>query len=101
MKRLEKFAAATIEMGDPKRAGKSIAEIIKFLTSRIDPAHRYNSLSKLRNKIIHLDEHDIAAKETPPTASLGQSISFVKNILIGHDPAYIREILAHIYYYLG
>lgn len=101
MKRLEKFAAVTIEMGDPKRAGESIAEIIKFLTSRIDPSKRYDSINKLRNKIINLNEHDIAAKQTPPTASLGQSISFVKTILIGHDPAYIREILANIYYHLG
>lgn len=99
--RMYRFAAAAIEMGDPKDAGKGIAEIIKFLTKRVSPENRQKSLLKLREKIINLNEHEIALKKTPPTSTLGQSISFVKNVLIGHDPDYIRTVLNHIYVNLG
>lgn len=90
-----KLAAATIEMGSPEIAGKGIADIIKFLMQRIekDQAEAY---AKLRYKIWHLNENEISSKKTPSSASLGQSLTFIKTILNGHNPKYIRDVLSNV-----
>lgn len=94
--RMYKLAASTIDLGDPVQAGKGIAEIIKFLLKRIDPHSRPMSQEKLRAKIWNLNEYQMSAKKSPASASLGQSISFVKNVLNGHNADYIRAILREI-----
>jgi hypothetical protein len=91
-----KLAASTIEMGSPQEAGKGIADIVKFLMTRISDEKRTDSILSLRDKIWHLNEHDISSKKTPASASLGQSITFIKTILNGHQPKYIREVLSNI-----
>lgn len=94
--RMYKIAAGTIEMGHPASAGKGIADIIKFVTSRIEPGRRQKSMENLKQKIWRINELEIASKKTPSSASLGQAITFVKTILIGHDPGYIRQVLKYI-----
>src|SRR6266581_6257445 len=91
--RMFKLAAATIDLGEPIQAGKGIAEIIKFLLKRIDPKTRPHSQYKLKEKLWHLNEYQMSNKKSPASASLGLSISFVKNILNGNPPLYIRSIL--------
>jgi len=94
--RMFKLAAAVIQMGEPEAAGKGVADIVKFLLQRISLERRNTSMFKLRKKIWELNEQEIASKKTPSSASLGQSITFIKTILNGHDPAYIRKVLTHI-----
>ena len=94
--RMEVLAATALEMGDPGVAGRNISDIIRFIISRISPDKRNDAIINLRNKIWALDAYDIASKKTPPTASLGQSLTFIKTILIGHDPIYIRRVLEEI-----
>lgn len=94
--RMYKMASAVIEMGDPGAAGKGIAQIVKFLMERISPASRNASFAKLRNKIWYLNEQEISSKKTPQSASMGQSITFIKTILNGHPPDYIRRVLENI-----
>lgn len=94
--RMYKLAAAVIEMGSPEEAGKGIADIVLFLMTRINMDKRKESVNKLRDKIWHLNEHDISSKKTPASAALGQSITFIKTILNGHQPQYIREVLSNI-----
>jgi hypothetical protein len=93
---MEVLAATVIEMGDPRIAGKGIADIVQFLVSRITQDKRPQSIINLRNKIWALDEYDISTKKNPSTASLGQAITFIKTILIGHHPMYIRNVLEHV-----
>jgi transcription termination factor NusB len=94
--RLYKLAASTIEMGSPQEAGKGIADIVKFLMTRINDDKYQESLNKIRDKIWYLNEYDISSKKTPASASLGQSITFIKTILNGHQPKYIRDVLNNI-----
>ena len=91
--RFIKLAAAVVEMGEPGAAGKALADIVKFLVSRISIESRANSLLGLKNKIFNLNEFEIAQKKTPASASLGQSLTFIKTILNGHSPSYIRAVL--------
>lgn len=91
-----KLASETIELGDPRIAGKDIANVIKFLTKKIKSESRPEALRKLRDKIWHLSEINMATKKTPSSASLGQSLTFIKTVLNGHSSNYIRQVLEHI-----
>lgn len=94
--RMYKIAASTIDLGNPENAGKGIADIVKFLLKRIDVGNRQKSIFNLRNKIWNLDEYEISSKKTPASASLGQSLTFIKTLLNGHSAGYIRSVLSAI-----
>ena len=94
--RMFKLATSTIDLGDPIQAGRGIAEIIKFLLKKIDLNNRPKSQYNLKKKIWNLNEFQMSNKKSPASASLGQSLSFVKNVLNGHNPSYIRAILREI-----
>ena len=91
-----KLAARVIEMGEPETAGKGIADIVKFLMQRISSERKEKSFNKLRQKIWNLNEIEISSKKTPASASMGQSITFIKTILNGHNPVYVRKVLENI-----
>lgn len=91
-----KLAQFAVQMGQPEAAGRSLAEIVKFLITRIPEEKRGVHLGKLRNKIWNLNELELAEKHSPPTASIGQSITFLKTVLQGHSPQYIRTVLTSL-----
>lgn len=93
---LIKNAQTAINMGDPAMAGKSIADIVRFLMKRVPPDKRGIYTQKLRKKIWDIDELTLSSKKLPASASMGQSITFIKTILIGHRPFYIRDVLSSI-----
>lgn len=95
-KRMFKLAASTIEMGSPETAGKGIADIVKFLLKRISPEKRQNAYKGMRDKIRKLNPIEISSKKTPASSSMGQSLTFIKTILIGHDINYITLVLNNI-----
>lgn len=88
--------AAISELGDPVLVGKYLADIIRFTLNRISPAKRPIAMHRLRTKIYHMNEQEIAMKKMPPTSAMGQSITFVKHVLFNHDSQYIREVLNNI-----
>lgn len=94
--RMYKIASTVVELGDPGIAGRNLADIVRFLINKISPLKRGKSITNLRNKIWALNEYEMANKKTPPTASLGQSITFIKTILNGHHPLYIRRVIQEI-----
>jgi hypothetical protein len=96
MERIYKLAAVVIQMGEPETAGRGLADIVIFLLGRIKEDKRKEAINSLRTKIWNLNEHEISSKKTPASASLGQSITFIKTVLNGHNPAYIRQILTYI-----
>lgn len=93
--RLYKLAQNSLG-GDITITGRHVADIVKFLLRKISYVNRYHSMLKLREKIWNLDEYQMASKKSPPTASLGQSITFIKTLLNGKDPGYIRGVLSEI-----
>lgn len=90
-----KFAQTIVEMGDPILAGKTIANVIKFLIRNLPESQRNNSLKTLRDRVISLSEYEISSKEVPPSAALGQSVAFIKNMLSGKNPNYVRNVLSN------
>jgi len=88
--------ASAIEMGNAQEAGKNLAAIIKFLMKRISVENRSKSTISLRDKIMKLDPYSISSKKTPPSAAMGQSIMFLKNVLVGHTADYVAEVIRSI-----
>lgn len=88
--------AATTELGDPTLVGKYLADIIRFTLNRISPEKRPHALTNLRQKIYNLNEAEISMKNLPATASIGQSITFVKHVLFNHNPQYVRAVINNI-----
>jgi len=84
------------ELGDAKRVGKYLADIIRFTLTRISPESRPSAIEKVKHKIYALNDTEIASKELPASASMGQSITFVKHVLFDHDPVYVREVINNI-----
>ncbi len=100
--RIYKLAQNVIHMGSPEVAGKGLADIVSFIMKKVPDSNRPDAISSLKQKILRLNERNIAVKKTPDTASFGQAITFIKTVLNGHDPVYIRKVLtsisAHLHY---
>lgn len=94
--RMYKLAAGVIYMGDPRQAGKGIADIVLFLLKRIDIKNRNKAIDKMKLKILALNPLELSSKKSPASASMGQAITFIKTILNGHNPIYIKSILNEI-----
>jgi transcription termination factor NusB len=91
--RLIKLAQVSTNLNDYKLAAVSIAKVIGFILSKVPYDKKPNAIAKLREKIMQLNVIEMANKKTPQTASIGQSITFIKTILNGRDPSYIQSIL--------
>lgn len=91
-KKLVKNAAVS-ELGDANMVGKYLADIVKFIVSRIPLEKRQKSLDSLRKKFYTFNADEIALKDLPPTSGIGQSITFVKHVLFNQNPHYIRAVL--------
>lgn len=89
-----------LDLGDPKHAGKYLADLLRFLLRRIRPEKRAKAVETLRKKVYFINEFDIASKKTPPSAAFGQSILLLKHILIEHSPQYIRGVLNNVVKFL-
>jgi hydrogenase maturation factor len=88
--------AATSELGEASKVGKYLSDIVKFTISKISPENRQKSLNNLRNRFYTMNANELANKKMPNSASIGQSIIFVKSVLFNHEPNYIREVLNNL-----
>jgi hypothetical protein len=96
---LEK-AASAINLGDPDTAGQYLAQLLKFVLRRISPERRGKSIENLKRKVYYINEYDLAAKRSPASASIGNSITLLKTLLLEHKPEYIRATLNSVVKYL-
>lgn len=94
-KKLIKNASIT-ELGAPDITGKNLAEVVNFILKRISAENRSKSKNSLREKIMALNVHEIANKKMPASSSIGHSISFIKQVLFGHDARYIKLVIDNI-----
>lgn len=88
-----KIAQTLVEMGNPELAGKAISNVIKFLITKMPESERSNAVQRIRNELLSLPVNEISSKKMPASASIGQSISLIKNTLSGKDPDFIRKVI--------
>jgi transcription termination factor NusB len=93
--RLLKLGQSVIN-SDIEITGKGIAEIIQFILRKVPYQKRPYAIMKIRQKIWNLDEYDIASKKSPDTASIGQAITFIKTLLNGRQPGYVRSVINEV-----
>lgn len=85
--------ASISELGNANQIAKYLASIIKLTISRISKESRPKAIAKLVEKFKNIDIVDISSKNLPNSAAIGQSISFVKNILFNHDASFVSNVL--------
>lgn len=85
--------AAVAELGNADQVGKYLSDIVKFILNRVPLEKRAHALEVLKQKFANMNESEISSKQLPESAVYGQSITFVKHILFGHDNVYVKEVL--------
>lgn len=83
-------------MKDPIGAGRAIATIINYMLENVDHQQLQAYRTSLKNKISKMNEKEIAGKEMPEGAVLGQALTFIKTILNGNDALYVRNVLKSV-----
>jgi hypothetical protein len=89
-------SAAISELGDPAQVGQYLANIVRFVLARLQPDQKNKAMETLRAKFQATNADELAQKTSPPTAGIGQSITFVKHVLFNQSPLYIREVLNNL-----
>jgi len=88
--------ATVAELGNPAQVGQYLANIARFILMRLDPVKRSNAIESLRKKLYFISADEIAQKVSPPTAGIGQCITFIKHTLFNQSPQYIKEVLNNV-----
>lgn len=92
MGEIEKLAQSLL-LGEPVQVGREMAAVIGFILRSVPEADRVAALENLRTKLTQLNPGEIAGKISPPSAAIGQSITFVKTLLNGLPYNYIKTVL--------
>lgn len=78
---------------DPKFVAKQISDIIDVMIGRMSIQARERAYPNIKNRIRSLNIPEMASKKHPGGASIGVSISLIKNILNGRDPYFIKMVI--------
>jgi len=78
---------------DPKYVAEQIRNIMGVMVGRMSLDAQQRAYPNLVRKINELNVHEMSTKKQPGGASIGMSISLVKNILNGRDPYFIKMVI--------
>ena len=78
---------------DPAYVADRIYDIITILVSSMPYESWGNSYRSISDKMKEMNVLEISNKKSPGGASIGVSISLIKNILNSKDPYFIRMVL--------
>lgn len=92
--------ASVSELGNAEQVGRYLSDIVKFTIAKMHQDKRLLAVQKLKQKFMLMSENEIAQKNLPESAAVGQSITFVKHVLFNHDAKYIRDVLNALVRYL-
>lgn len=88
--------AQTFVADNPIIVAKQIKGIIDVMIGRMSPESQVNAYPNLKEKLNNLNISEISNKRAPGGASIGLSISLVKNILNGRDPMFAHAVLSEL-----
>lgn len=78
---------------NPKYVAEQIRDIIGVMVGRMSPEAQMRAYPNIANRIRNLNTVEISNKKSPGGAAIGISISLIKNILNGRDPAFVNLVL--------
>jgi hypothetical protein len=96
---LAKEAQANI-VHNPILVAKQIKGIIDVMVGRMSPEARQRAYPNLNNRVKNLNIPELSGKKSPGGASIGISITLIKNILNGRDPMFISAVINELVKYL-
>lgn len=82
--------------GNPTDIAHKIADIIHVLLSKLSVEGQRKARMNLRGRIQNFNLEEMRSKKSPGGASIGTSISILKNILNGNDPIFIRAVIMEL-----
>lgn len=77
----------------PAYVAEQIRDIIRVMVGRMSSDAQLRAYPNIANRLYSLNVTEMSTKKSPGGASIGVSISLVKNILNGRDPYFIRLVL--------
>lgn len=80
----------------PDVIADNLINIIHLLVTKIKTENQHKAISSIKQKLTGISINDLATKNMPASSAIGQSISFVKQILFDKDPVYIKTILTKV-----
>jgi hypothetical protein len=78
---------------NPQYVAQQIKSIIDIMLSKMSLEAKNNAYPNILNKINELNVPELASKKTPGGASIGVSLSLIKNMMNGKNPAFITQTL--------
>jgi len=78
---------------NPKYVAEQIRDIIRIMVGRMSPEAQMRAYPNINSKLSEFNLTEISNKKSPGGASIGVSLSLVKNILNGRDPYFIRLVI--------
>lgn len=83
-------------LDNPDQISNHMVNIIHLLLEKIKPESRQAALMSVKSKLTAVDINDMSNKNMPASSAIGQSISFVKNVLFDKQPAFIKSVLVKV-----
>lgn len=78
---------------DPKYVAEQIKDIVRVMVGRMSPEAQARAYPNIAGKVKAFNTIEIANKRSPGGASIGVSLSLIKNILNGRDPIFIKRVI--------
>jgi hypothetical protein len=78
---------------NPQHVAEKIFDIIQIMVSSMSYDKWHGAYSSIYDKMNEMNVLEISNKKSPGGASIGVSISLIKNILNSKDPYFIRLVL--------
>lgn len=78
---------------DPKYVAEQIRDIVRVMVGKMSLESQQKAYPNLKAKINNLNIAEISSKKQTGGASIGVSISLIKNVLNGRDPYFIKMVI--------
>tara|TARA_A100001011_G_C14312401_1_gene846247 strand:- start:3598 stop:3897 length:300 start_codon:yes stop_codon:yes gene_type:complete len=81
---------------DPIYVADELHKIIKVMVNRMSFESRQNAFKNLQGRIQEFNVIELSNKKSPGGASIGVSLSLVKNVLNGRDPYFVNLVIQEL-----
>ena len=88
--------AETFISNNPILVAKQIRGIIDVMVGRMSPEAQMRAYPNLKSRINEFSIPELHSKKSPGGASIGISITLMKNILNGRDPMFIAAVISEL-----
>ena len=85
-----------VNTNNPKLVAEAIKNIIQVMTQRMKIESQFGATQNIKGRIHEINPMIVSQKKNPGGASIGVSISIVKNVLNGRDPYFIHSVLEEL-----